>query len=401
MKKKIFLIVISILIFSSILYFCFVFLKKDDSKPYVYLKKDDYSFDSKMIQQVNKYYENNYIISPYSINVALNMLKDGTVGTTREEIDSVISDYSAVPGLDSANSVFINPMYKNLVLKKYLSTIRKKYNGEIFDSIDIKKINDWVSQKTNKMIPKMFDSSLNDDNLVVLINALAIDAKWKKKFECNYTSKESFKKNSEEEIDVSMMHQTLKSGDAFYIDTADELGIVLPYKKLSKNNLNLEFIGLLPKNDSIKDYVDSFTDSKIKNIFQNYKKISDDNSVYLSLPMFKNDFEFDKIISSLQELGMKKVFIPSDELSSMLSCHDCYVSDIVHKSSIDLSENGTKAAASTAVVINKNSIGGYPDGMEINFNRPFVYMIRDKNTGIIIFFGTVYEPKLWKGSTCK
>ena len=131
MKKKIFLIVISILIFSSILYFCFVFLKKDDSKPYVYLKKDDYSFDSKIIQQVNKYYENNYIISPYSINVALNMLKDGTVGTTREEIDSVISDYSAVPGLDSANSVFINPIYKNIVLKKYLSTIRKKYNGEI------------------------------------------------------------------------------------------------------------------------------------------------------------------------------------------------------------------------------------------------------------------------------
>ena len=138
MKKKIFLIVISILIFSSILYFCFVFLKKDDSKPYVYLKKDDYSFDSKMIQQVNKYYENNYIISPYSINVALNMLKDGTVGTTREEIDSVISDYSAVPGLDSANSVFINPMYKSLVLKKYglieriknwFSRFRKKENN--------------------------------------------------------------------------------------------------------------------------------------------------------------------------------------------------------------------------------------------------------------------------------
>lgn len=400
MKKKIFLIVISILIFSSILYFCFVFLKKDDSKPYVYLKKDDYSFDSKIIQQVNKYYENNYIISPYSINVALNMLKDGTVGTTRKEINSVISDYSVIPGLNSANSVFINPMYKNIVLKKYLSTIRKKYNGKIFYTVDIKRINDWVSQKTNKMIPKMFDSSLNDDNLVVLINALAIDAKWEKKFECNYTSKESFKTNEGKELDVSMMHQTLKAGDAFYIDTDDELGIVLPYKKTSKNNLNLEFIGLLPKKESIKDYVESFTDSKIKNIFQNYKKISDDNSIYLSLPMFKNDFEFDKIIPSLQELGMKKVFSPSDELSSMLSCVDCYVSDIVHKSSINLGESGTKAAASTAVVISKNSID-FSNGVDIAFNKPFVYMIRDKNSGTIIFFGIVYKPNRWKGSTCK
>ena len=112
MKKKIFLIGLSILIFSSIFCFCFVLFKKDDSKTYVYLKKTDYSFDSKMIQQVNKYYENNYIISPYSINVALNMLKDGTVGTTRKEINSVITDYSVVPGLDSANSVFI----KNFII---------------------------------------------------------------------------------------------------------------------------------------------------------------------------------------------------------------------------------------------------------------------------------------------
>lgn len=400
MKKKIILITFFILIFLSILCFCFVFLKTSDSKDDLYVKKSDYSFDSKMILQVNKYYDNNYIISPYSINVALNMLKDGTVGTTRQEINSVISDYSVVPGLDSANSVFINPDYKNLVLKKYLSIVQEKYKGEIFDSIDVKKINDWVFQKTNKMIPKMFDSSL-DDSLVVLINALAIDAKWKKQFECNYTSEETFKKDSGEIINVSMMHQSLKSGDAFYIDTDDELGIVLPYKKSSKDGLNLEFIGLLPKDTSINDYVDSFTDSKIKNIFQNYKKISDDNRIYLSLPMFKNDFEFDKIMPSLQKLGMKKVFSPGDELSSMIKCDDCYVSDIVHKSSIDLSESGTKAAASTAVVISKNSIDGYSDQMEINFNKPFSYMIRDKNTGTIIFFGVVYEPNLWNGSTCK
>jgi len=400
MNKKIILIVISILIFTSIFCFFFMLLKKENLKPNLDIKKFNYSFDSKMIRQVNKYYNHNYIISPYSINVALNMLKEGTVGTTKNEINSVIYEYNVVPGLNSANSVFINPMYKKLVLKKYLFIVKDKYKGKIFYTTDIKNINDWVLKKTNKMIPKMFDSSLND-SLLVLINALAIDAKWEKKFECNYTSNESFKKNAEEKIDVSMMHQTLKSGDAFYIDTDDELGIVLPYKKSSKNDLNLEFIGLLPKSSNIKDYVESFSESKIKNIFQNYKKISDDNSIYLSLPMFKNDFEFDKIISSLQELGMKKVFSPGDELSAMVSCNDCYVSDIVHKSSIDLGENGTKAAASTAVVISKNSIEGYSDGIEISFDKPFAYLIRDKSTGIIIFFGVVYEPNLWNGSTCK
>ena len=198
-----------------------------------------------------------------------------------------------------------------------------------------------------------------------------------------------------------MMHQSLKSGESFYIDTDDELGIVLPYRKSSKDDLDLEFIGLLPKDTSINNYLDSFTESKIKNIFQSYKKIPDDNSIYLSLPMFKNDFEFDKIMPSLQELGIRKVFFPGDELSSMIKCDDCFVSDIVHKSSIDLSESGTKAAASTAVVISKNSIDGYSDQMEINFNKPFSYMIRDKNTGTIIFFGVVYEPNLWNGSTCK
>ena len=370
----------------------------------------DNNFTTSIIRTFNKYDGNkNYLISPYNIEIALNMLRDGAVGKTKDELDKVlgnrkINDLKIKDKIGIANAVFIKDIYKNDVKKSYYDTLNSKYKADVIYDEFIKpdKINNWIKEKTYGMIPKLLDQ-MNKDYVMGLASALAIDVKWLNNFECIDTTEEEFTKVNNNKIKVEMMHKTLDTNSFKYIDEEDIKGIVLPYEEMDNKNIDLEFIALLP-NEDIVTFINTLTKDKLNNILNKEKEVSKKVHVNLSLPRFKYDYDAEKFIDILKELGIKEAFDKYNaNFKNMIEIKEnVYVGEAIHKTHIELNEIGTKAAAVTYFgmfratgMIDKD----YKE-IDIKFNRPFIYLIRERNTNEILFFGVVFEPNLWKGSTC-
>ena len=369
-------------------------------------------FNVDIIKMFNaKANKSNYLLSPYNIEVALNLLREGADGNTKDEIDKIvpvrnINDITVDGKIGVANGVFIKNAYKNNVKDDYYNIMKTKYNSDIIydDFVNPEKINNWVKDKTWNMIEKVLDD-VDESFIMGLASALAIDVKWQSEFECDATRSEEFTKADNTKMNTEMMHDTYKYGSVKYIKTDDAEGIVLPYKKEANSNVELEFIGILPNND-VDTYVNSLTKEKINNLIDSEKPASDKLHVHLSLPRFTYDYEEKKLGSVLMNMGIKDVFNPEKaNLKNMVEIEgkNAYVGTAIHKTHIELNETGTKAAAVTYFGVEGTGIMPQDDYEEVSviFNKPFIYMIREKNTGEILFFGSVYEPNTWKASTCK
>lgn len=366
------------------------------------------NYNVDIIKTTNKESANsNYLISPYNIEIALNMLRDGADGSTKEEIDKVIgnrkiNNVSLKDKLSIANAIFIKDDYKNDVKKDYVSLLDKNYQAEVlydkFTKPDV--INNWVKEKTNNMIDKVVDQ-MSKDFVMGLASALALDVEWTNAFECNKTTSEEFIKVDNSKMDVEMMQQTYTTY-AKYFKNDEVEGIVLPYIT-NDDNKELEFVAMLPK-DGVTNYIDNLTNDKLNNLFKNTKEATDKLHINLSLPRFTYSYEVSDFIKVLKTMGIKDAFDPDmANFKKMIDIEEnVYVGEAVHKTRIELNEKGTKAAAVTYFGMFKNSMAIEKDYEEINieFNKPFVYMIREKNTSEILFFGTVFEPNKWNGTTC-
>ena len=425
--KKIRIIVIILIILGG---FFFIYLDiknmKKTTEPKQPKEPIEYTdnFDINLIKTVNKDYNENYLISPYSIEIALNMLKDGANGNTEKQINEVIGSrtiptFNVKERISVTNGAFIREKYKKLINKSYYEKLNN-YDAEIiydkFKTPDT--INNWVKDKTYGMIPKILDE-IDEDFVLGLANAVAIDVEWAQQFECVGTSSEEFTKTDNTKINVEMMHQKY-SYDVKYFENEDSKGIIIPYMSYDKKGKNkyeskekdfteLEFIGILP-NDNVNKYIDSLNSDKLNNIEKN----SIDTEKYdisVSLPRFSYSFDLDKFKDELKEMGITDVFnedesdltdIASQENIYKMNAERLYVSTAIHKTYIDLNEKGTKAAAVTYFGVEKaNSAMPEKEQKEIKFNKPFIYIIRDTKTKEMLFFGVVEEPNKWKGQTCK
>lgn len=421
-NKIIFLIIvlIIILVLGCLIYKKVFVQESEKPQPTNPIVLNDNEFNANIIKSVTQLEEpnKNFLISPYSIEIALNMLRDGANGETKTQIDNVINqrtinDLQIKNRINVANAAFIKNEYKKDVIEKYYRKIQNDYKGEIlYDEYRTPKvINDWVNKETYGMIPTLIEHM--DPNFALgIANAMAIDVDWANSFKCDFTGSEEFTKEDESKINVSMMHQN--DVYAKYFDTEQEKGIVLPYKTYDENGeevydesdelSNLEFIGILPK-DNITSYINSLTNETFTKIDTNIKEPSENEKINLSLPMFNYDYEINDFKQVLQNMGIVDVFDEDKaDLSNMIvkKGANFYVSEAIHKTHIDLNEKGTKAAAVTAFIVNETT--ALPDKektiIEIKFNKPFAYMIRDSKTKEILFFGVVHEPSKWNGSTC-
>lgn len=401
MKKKIINIIILFLLFGSFLGVYYITKDKNEENT-ANTSKD---FTTKIIK--NSFKSENYLISPYSIELALNMLKLGAQGSTKGELDKIIFQRNlnvSNENVKISNALFIKSIYDNIIENNFKNKLKEKYNSEIlydeFKSPDV--INDWVNNSTDGMIKKVIDNI--DPNFVLgLANAVAIDAKWVSEFECNYTTSEKFSRLIGKSINVEMMHQTY-SGNAKYLVNNDVKAVLLPYQE------NLEFIGILP-NRSIENYITKLDITKLNKEIDTFEEATTKKRLILSIPRFSYEYDLDSFKDILISIGMKTAFSPTDANFSLivskdnmnkLGINNIYVSDAVHKTFIDLNEKGTKAAAVTYFGIRAS--GAYLEDYEeikIEFNKPFIYMIRDKQSKEILFFGTVYEPNIWNGTTCE
>ncbi len=388
-------------------------LRKQKEKESIVEKKGFDTTGNYNVDLIKKFHEQdnnkNYLISPYNIEIALNMLRDGADGKTKEELDKVlgnrkINDVSVKDKIGVANAVFIKDVYKDNVKRDYYNTLNTKYNSEIiydkFTSPD--KINNWVKEKTNGMIPKILDQ-MNKDFVMGLASALAIDVKWFDEFDCNNTKSEEFTKINKEKFSVEMMHKTLKSDIYQYFENEEAKGIIIPYRQEDDSNIQLEFVGIIP-NTTPDDYIKGLTRDKLDNFDKNTKVAGNKLHINLSLPRFKYDFEAKSFIDILKALGIKEAFDSDNaNFKKMVEIEEnVYVGEAIHKTHIDLNEKGTKAAAITYFGMFANSafMPEEYEEIDVKFNKPFIYMIREANTKEILFFGSVNEPNKWTGSTC-
>jgi serpin B len=206
---------------------------------------------------------------------------------------------------------------------------------------------------------------------------------------------------------VPMMNATYER-NIKYVVNDEYSSIALPYK--SEGEYNYELVAILPKD--LDGFIDSLNDEKINNVMKDAKEANDKTNVYLSLPQFNYDFKLEDsdFIKVLNKLGINLAFdaVKADfsrfitrENMEKVNIPNMSVTKAVHKTFIDLNEVGTKAAAVTYFGVDKNeAVLEQPEVVRINFNKPFVYMIRETGTNEILFFGIVYEPKEWTGSTC-
>ena len=346
----------------------------------------------------------NMIYSPLSIEYALSMLEEGANGDTKEEIDNVLK-FKKLPTYENienvlslANAVFVRETEEEYVKESYIQTINDKFKAELYyDSFEnANTINNWVNDKTFGIIKEILaDEALEYPVGMVLVNALAIDMEWKYNFG-NVFSREFTLEDGNKMLDASTMSEKFKLEDVKYLQEKDVSAVEIPLKEYAEGK-NLSVILIMPEKDSLENYVKDFSCKKYTDIIKDLKSASNTNGgVLIQCPLFDYEYEV-SLKDNLQELGINKAFVKEEaDFRDICDTHDyVWVSDAFHKAKIEYSNKGIKAAAATAITMamTDSVAPKEPDPIEMIFDKPFMYVIKDESEdGTIWFVGTLYEP---------
>lgn len=346
----------------------------------------------------------NMVYSPLSIKYALKMLSDGANGNTKTQIENVIGDlnltkYNNIDNILSfANGAYIRDAYAEDIKKDYIKELKEKYDAEInYDSFsNANNINKWIENKTLGIIKNMISDDLvqNPNTVMILINALAIDMEWEEQFDGSKTKGEEFNLENGNKMTAAMMSKETTSDSVSYYKDEDITTLTMDLKKY--DDTQLEFVAIMP-NGNLSDYVETFSIDEYNNILNKTTFASDtENGVEITIPRFSFDYNL-SLKQDLIKLGITDAFDETNADFSTMASKELYVSDALHKAKIDFTEKGVKAAAATAIAMETKAIIKNPTEPEkIKIDKPFLYLIRDKDTDEIWFVGTVYEPTSWE-----
>ena len=352
-------------------------------------------FNANLIKIINSFYPHvNYLVSPYSIKIALKMLQEGSDGITKEEIQNALGNEEITTitndQIKIANALLVNNKYQNNVYPTYYSTIKNKYDGEmIFDEFnDCHVVTEWVNNKTQGMIPD-FQIITGPAFIMGIINTIAMDVKWLKEFNGERTFEEPFYKMDGSIINAPTMHEEYKNNEFKYFSLPEAAGILLPYESLNGNQL--EYMAILP-NTSIDNFINTLDENTINRIDDSLVPASSTLHIKLSIPKYTIDFNVDKFKETLSALGINSIFANAN-FSRMLNIA-AFVNEAKHQTHIEFNETGTKASAVTYIGLTRGmAIEEAHQTVEIKLNKPFLYLIRDKMTKNIIFLGSIYDIK--------
>jgi serine protease inhibitor len=409
MKTTILIIAISLCLFYS----CQTEeIKNDENKTIeldeksAQLIESDNEFGLEIFQKIRKESDSeNIMISPLSISVAFAMAYNGADKDTKTEMEKAMklngltteqinSSYkmliNALQSLDEkvvfeiANAIFYADGFS--VKPDFLNINKTVYNAEVEklnfnSSAAVDKINDWVANKTNDKITKIIES-LSPDDRMVLLNAIYFNGIWKNKFDEKGTHLLNFTKNNGSNMEVPMMKKEEKLD---YSANSLFNAIKMPYGKGQYN-----MIVMLPvTGKNSQDVIDALSANNWNNWMKSFET---KDPVVVTMPRFKFAFET-KLNSVLAEMGMVKAFQPNIADFSKISNEDLYISSAIHKSFIDVNENGTEAAAVTSITFTTTSAGNEPPKTYFTVNKPFVFAITEKDTDAILFIGEVNHPE--------
>ena len=348
----------------------------------------------------------NVIYSPLSIKYLLNLLSDGANGNTKKEIDRLIKSenltkYQNIDKvLSLANAVYIKNDCKDKVIESYIDNAKEKYDAEIkYDSFkDASNINNWVSEKTFNIINDFLkDGQVQDPNLVmILVNALAVDMKWKTEFDMLSTHMGQFDNKAGEGIETAYMHKSEDTSDEIAYKIDDDV-TVLSMDLEENEGIGLEFDAIMPNETALEDFIIGMDKAKVEDYLSNLTKASETNKgVNITIPRFDFDYSI-AFKDELKELGINDAFDMNADFSNITGDTSLFVGDAIHKADIEFSEKGVKAAAASAAIMLENAIEIDEElPISVVIDKPFMFVIRDKDTGEVWFTGAVYEPVLWE-----
>jgi serine protease inhibitor len=343
---------------------------------------------------------NNVIISPLSISYALSMTLNGANGATSDSmikalrlnnlsVDALNQSYkdltAALLSVDSrvlisiANSVWTE---ENFVVKKPFTDILTGFYNAESKSFDINdatvpaQINSWISSKTNGLIKDMIDK-LDNNTVMLLIDAIYFKGIWKVEFDKNATSTRTFSRPDGSTVNVPSMYQSeiqkVYKGNGYVFAE-------LPY---GQGNFVMDI--LLPDNNNLASLASLLTDTA----FQNMVNYLSAGEVNLYLPRFKYGFK-EELKDVLSQMGMGIAFTNAADFSN-ISDISLLISTVLHQAFIETDEEGTEAAAATVVGI--VATVARPDSpILIDVNHPFIYFVRETTTNSILFMGKVADP---------
>jgi serpin B len=353
--------------------------------------------------------DGNLFFSPYSISTALAMTYAGARGDTAAQMADVLNftldqqrlhpAFSALLAdtrppqgdpkktpyeLHVANALWGQKGYT--FQQDFLTLTRNNYGAGLRD-VDFKAateearktINAWVEEQTKDKIKELLKPGvLNPDTRLVLTNAIYFKGNWAEQFKKEHTREAPFTTAGGKKVSVPMMHKT---DDYRHFDGGTFQALELPYV-----GKDLSMVVFLPKKvDGLAEFEKQLT---AENLTAWLGKLRQDE-VQVALPKFKITAEF-SLKETLSAMGMKDAFDPRKaDFSGISGTKDLFIQAVVHKAFVEVNEEGTEAAASTAVVVGTTSARITP---VFRADHPFVFLIRDNRSGNILFLGRVADP---------
>lgn len=341
------------------------------------------------------------LISPVSVLNALGMVANGAGGDTLKQLETAagmslnqLNDFlytyrMSLPAaykscaVSLANSAWIREDFR--VEDDFLRSCVNYYGAEMyrsaFDGSLVTDLNRWVSQKTDGMIDRLLEQAPDVLTMLYLVNAACFDARW----DTPYT-----KADLRTGLPFTAANGTQQTADYMtgseniYLSGNNVTGFVKPY-----DGGKYAFVALLPDEGvTLADYLENLTGEHL------YKLITDHRSadVQVSIPKFDAQSELE-LEEPLKDMGITDLFNVSTadlrSIGSAPSGNNLYVFSVLHKTYLELDENGTKAAAATSLEVNAGAAPPSEDVKTVTLDRPFLYMIVDTHACVPLFMGTV------------
>ena len=342
--------------------------------------------------------DNNALVSPLSVLLALSMTANGADKQTLTQMETVLGDtlriddlnrylYTYCKNLPSGdkskftveNSIWFRDDENRLtVVPEFLQKNADYYGAAAykapFDDSTLKDINAWVKKKTDGMIEKILDT-IQEDAVMYLLNAIVFDAEWQTIYNKNAVIHNTFTAFDGTKQDATYM----ASEENWYLSSSSATGFMKPYA-----GDKYRFIALLPKEGlSVTEYVQSLTGRE----WMALMNAAENTAVDTLLPKFSYDYTI-KMNDALKSMGMANAFDgDTADFSRMAKSTrgNIYIGEVLHKTFIAVDERGTKAGAVTKVEMNDEAA----IMNNVRLDRPFVYAIVDTATNLPLFMGTV------------
>ena len=343
-----------------------------------------------------KYNNNNTVVSPLSLHLAFDMVYNGAEGETETEMRKTLGypsnmDKKAISEqskaimdnlksndsmtLEIANSLWAKKGFK--IKKSFIDNSKNYFYAEVKNNTEPKLINKWVSDKTHKKINKIANNEVD----TALINAIYFNGNWVDKFDKDATRDRDFTTLDKQKMKVPTMY---KCDDMPYYENKKYQAVRLNYKG---NKISM-FVFLPNEKKSIDDFVKDFSQDEFLNASKNLSR----TNLELYLPKFKAECSFE-LSKTVKELGMKSAFDGRANFNGI--AEKLCISEIIHKTYIDVNESGTEAAAVTAIVMNCTAL---PFEEEVKpkcmrVDRPFFFVLSDNDSNIPVFMGVITKPE--------